>query len=106
LFTGDGAWARTSEFAEPGSLYRAQLAERLGANALGALGNAGRGESAAGTPALEVVIPDLQKQLADRREAADIRAPGLALKNGWLVAADSLLTGRQTGVTWWRGRLD
>ena len=111
LFAGDGAWSKTSEFASPSSLYRAQLAERLGEAALKTLEPFEHALAAARpSPArpLEEVVPDLASRLAARAESLRASSAGapLSLKNGRLVSGDTLLIGRQTGVAWWRGRLD
>ncbi len=103
MYTGDGAWCKTSEFASPSSLYRAQLTERLGASSLEALAPA-RYAAVKRVPELAEAVSDLQLRIDARRPAAGLRS--LALENGWLMAGENLLTGRQTKVTWWRGRLE
>ena len=111
LFTGDGLWSKTSEFANPSSLYRAQLAERLGPAALAHLERSDYASDASDVsriPMLEAVVPDLADRVSARSEG-NANAPALAslsLKDGRLVAADTLLIGRQAEVAWWRGRLD
>ncbi|MGC4074216.1 MAG: DUF6298 domain-containing protein [Nibricoccus sp.] len=108
LFTGDGSWSRTSEFAEPDSLYRAQLAGRKGAAALKALERGAFGKIAmSSVPSLEKAVSDLSARLASVVERRKTLAPGLQLSPaGWLVANDTLLVGRHSEVAWWRGRLE
>jgi hypothetical protein len=106
LYTGDGAWAKTSEFADPSSLYRAQLAERLGPSSLTALEPAKYPKiSDASAPDLAKVVPDLAQQLATR-SAPVAPAHPLALTNGWLASNGTLLVGRTYVTAWWRGRLE
>ncbi len=104
MYTGDGAWCKTSEFAAPSSLYRAQLTERLGEPSLAALAPAKYPVFSKRVPELGDAVSDLSLRINARRPAAGVRA--LALENGWLTAGGCLLTGRQAKVTWWRGRLE
>jgi hypothetical protein len=109
LYEGSGNWARTSEFAEPESLYRAQLAERKGATALKALERVAPDKTPviATVPSLERFVPDLASQITTRSARTKSTAPGLTVSpNGWLVADGALLVGRQAEVSWWRGRLE
>jgi hypothetical protein len=115
LYEGDGRWARTSEFTEPDSLYRAQLAERKGTAAMKALERVPSEKNSADTPdsaatsaqALEKFVSELEAQLAARSARARSTTSGLSLSpNGWLIADNALLVGRQAEVAWWRGRLE
>jgi len=95
-FVGNGRWSRVNEFALPQSLYRTQLAERLGEKALTALQNRTYPVTSANvpvftfTPAAPVVSEN----------------KSLVLQNGWLTANGELLVGDQIGVAWWLGRLE
>ncbi len=101
-FLGNGWWDQVNEFVRPDSLYRAQLAARLGERALAALaprqwptGDLAR------VPGLDQVVPDLPARLASKPPP-----PGkpLALTNGWLVANGALLVGKpMRDLDWWRG---
>jgi hypothetical protein len=93
-FFGDGAWQMPNEFVKPDSLYRAQLAERLGAAAVAAL-----------EPREVPLTPGDARQLGNPPPAVERPAPvkPLAVRNGWLTAGDKLLVGGRTGTIWWRG---
>jgi hypothetical protein len=113
-FVGDGRWSMTNEFANPSSLYRAQLAERLGKAALAALepmaGSSRRetaGLSSALTGAattdmriLDAVVPN---SAASRVATAEKR---LALENGVLTVGGERLSGKEQPLAWWLGRLE
>lgn len=103
-FVGDGRWSMVSEFAKPDSLYRAQLAERLGEASLAVLEPRARPDVAsAPAQSLERLIPDL----SGRRDTKDPRPDRrLVLQNGRLLIDGRPLSGRQTEVAWWRGRLE
>lgn len=103
-FLGDGWWSQVNEFVHPDSLYRAQLAARLGAKAADALelrkyAEAGAGierwntsgSSAKGSATAEGRVPPQGKELK--------------LKNGLLLIGDAPLAGRETDIAWWRGYL-
>lgn len=105
-FVGDGRWSMVSEFANPGSLYRAQLAERRGETALAALEprKLARAEAdLAKVPRLEQAVPGLARRLAEKPARAEKR---LTLKDGKLLIDGRPLGGKQTEVAWWRGRLE
>ncbi|MBE2214961.1 MAG: pectate lyase [Opitutaceae bacterium] len=102
-FVGGGPWSQVNEFIEPQSLYRAQLAARLGDRALEALSPLAPIETRMAVPALEQVVPDLAARLAVPKPAP---APALALTGGWLTAGGRLLTGAQGSGAWWLGRLE
>jgi hypothetical protein len=94
-FYGDGEWQAPNEFVKPDSLYRAQLAERLGPVAVAAL-EPRAGPASADSAGLEEV-----------RSAPAPKPTGpiepMALRDGWLTRGGSLLAGGRTGTTWWRG---
>ncbi len=94
-FLGDGNWQAANEFVKPLSLYRAQLAERLG----------------------DVAVENLQRRTIPSRArlrltverpeppsatTIDSDRP-ISLRNGWLVENDRLFTGYRLGTVWWRG---
>jgi hypothetical protein len=101
-FVGDGRWSMVNEFAEPKSLYRAQLQARLGPSALTALEPRHYGP-ATGIAALETVVVDLAQRLAPKPVG-----PGrpLTLVNGTLLLGGSPVTGQQLETAWWLGRLE
>jgi hypothetical protein len=114
-YVGDGRWSKTNEFANPASLYRAQLAERLGKDALKALEpiSSGRRQAAdegtsrlttaAPVPTLEKAVPDWQARLAARPAAS---GKPLALVNGVLTVGGERLSGKELNKAWWLGRLE
>lgn len=89
-YAGDAHWKHLNEFVKPDSLYRAQLAERVGI------------QKPATFPAANGrfnFTPDYK--WGDEKPAP---APGpLALSSGWLTVGGAVLTGAQPGLTWWRG---
>ncbi|WP_438482580.1 DUF6298 domain-containing protein [Oleiharenicola lentus] len=102
-FVGDGRWSMCNEFANPDSLYRAQLSARLGKDALGALVSRAYAPMAPTIVALEKAVPDLATKLAPKSIA-----PGEPLKlvKGWLKLGDKVLAGKDTAGAWWLGRLE
>jgi hypothetical protein len=91
-FFGDGEWQAPNEYVKPVSLYRAQLAERLGPGSVRAL--------------------EPRESLVESGEARPAGAPALnpsaplrplALRGGWLTCDGALLAGARTGTVWWRG---
>lgn len=94
-FLGDGNWQAANEFVKPLSLYRAQLAERLG----------------------DVAVENLQRRTipiqpgatatVERPEtssATTVRSDRpISLRNGWLVENERLFIGHRLGTVWWRG---
>src|SRR5262249_36280058 len=101
-FVGDGHWRSLNEFVKPASLYRAQLAERLGE---GAVENTKRRDipaRAGGAKPIDEAAP----QLVQRRTQSEpaVTKP-LSLQNGWLVCDGQLLTGGRTRTVWWRGHV-
>lgn len=101
-YVGDGRWSKTNEFANPASLYRAQLAERLGSTALTAL-EPRRYPAASALPTLEQAVPDLAARLAPK--PAEPGRP-LALVDGVLTVGGQRLSGRDRTGAWWLGRLE
>jgi hypothetical protein len=96
-FVGDGRWSVVNEFANPVSLYRAQLTARLGADALVAL-----------EPRKFSAVPSGLATIAPKPVVpanADDAKP-LALSNGWLTAGGRVLIGKQQAGAWWLGRLE
>lgn len=105
-FIGDGRWSQTNEFMEPDSLYRAQLRERGGEDAVAALDASPAGRDPGSTPGFAGAMarnPDASPSPQPREPA---QAAPLQLRNGWLAAGETLLTGSQVGGAWWRGRLE
>lgn len=98
-FIGDGKWMQTSTYTKPESLYRAQLAERLGAGALEALEPQVVDHSASAPP-IEQAVPDLEERMAPEPRPA---GRPLSIGNGWIIGGDKLLAGGQRPITWWRG---
>ncbi len=94
-FLGDGNWQMANEFVKPDSLYRAQLAERLG----------------------KAAVENLRKRpiSIDSSEAPTMDRPALvvdvepvrpiSLRDGRLVCENRLLMGQRVGTVWWRGSL-
>lgn len=101
-FVGNGTWEETNSFAKPESLYRAQLRARLGSKALSAL-EPRTFKHETRVPELSSLVPDLQARLTPPAQAEGLP---LRLENGWLTVGGRLLTGRQSEVAWWKGRMD
>jgi hypothetical protein len=100
-FLGDGRWQMPNEFVQPESLYKAQLAERLGPEALARLARRTIWSDASeDVAAAQGGIP-----LAARPLPQPPRPKPLELDNGWLTRNGSLLTGTRNGTVWWRGNL-
>ncbi len=101
-FVGDGRWSMVNEFAEPKSLYRAQLQARLGPSALTILEPRHYGPTVE-VPALEAVVVDLAQRLTPKPAG-----PGrpLALVDGTLLLGGAPVTGKQLETAWWLGRLE
>ena len=101
-FVGDGRWSMTNQFTRPASLYRAQLEERCGKNALIAL-ELRHYPTPQEAPTLEQAVPDLAARLAPKPAL-----PGkpLAVIDGVLMAGGERLSGKQLSGAWWLGRLE
>jgi hypothetical protein len=101
-FVGDGHWRSMNQSVKPESLYAAQLADRLGDEAV----EGGKKRTVPTDPGGAKTIDDLAPELIRKRSQPDERAKKpLALKNGWLVCDGKLLTGGRTGTAWWRGHI-
>ncbi|HEY0945763.1 MAG TPA: DUF6298 domain-containing protein [Opitutaceae bacterium] len=97
-YWGDGWWQHVNEFANPDSLYRAQLAMRRGEQALAALPPLAETAAPAGGGGVAVdSLPPLP--------VAPNASQPLALSRGWLVSNGALLTGTELDLMWWRGSL-
>lgn len=99
-FVGDGRWSLVTEFANPESLYRAQLAARLGERALAALEPRRYARATESVPMLTSLTLPAKAVFAaepDRR---------LTLEDGRLKVGGKILAGKQTEVAWWKGRLE
>jgi hypothetical protein len=99
-FVGDGWWSQVNEFIHPDSLYRAQLAARLGKKAEAAL--APRSYVVATGQKLEDAVADLAARLAPKPVAL---SKPLALVNGLLTVGGAPLSGTEADISWWRGFL-
>ncbi len=97
-YVGDGRWSGTNEFANPASLYRAQLAERQGKDALAAL-------EPRKYPAVDL---PRWSPASGRVGSESTPAPGkpLALVNGVLTVGGERLSGKEQSMAWWLGRLE
>ncbi|HVJ85382.1 MAG TPA: DUF6298 domain-containing protein [Caulifigura sp.] len=95
---GDGHWRQLNEFASPGSLFRQQLEERVGAKA------AERVLARAVTPSAGSKRIPLPAESASESAATrvDTKKP-LRLVNGWLTFGDELAIGGRFDPAWWRG---
>ncbi|WP_324726066.1 DUF6298 domain-containing protein [Actomonas aquatica] len=103
-FVGDAAWSMSNEFAHPPSLYRAQLADRVGPDAINALAPRTYTEhTLAAIPSLEQVVTDLAVRLQPTPSPA---GHPLSLRDGVLFLGDERLTGRWTAGAWWLGRME
>ncbi|MDQ8197704.1 DUF6298 domain-containing protein [Pelagicoccus enzymogenes] len=98
LFRGDGTWIQTSEFADPDSLYRAQLQERVGEGAIQALGPRLMIANRMAVPELEQVVPELPR-------AEPYEKKSMQVVHGQLQVDGLPMIGSDAGITWWRGRL-
>jgi hypothetical protein len=95
-FVGDGWWSRVNEFVHPDSLYRAQLASRLGEKSVAVL-------AARKYPGVD---PKMEPWTAPTKRVADsaaIKEKRLSNQNGVLMIGDAPLTGREAEISWWRG---
>lgn len=99
-FLGDGGWDQVNEFVRPESLYAAQLAQRRGRSAIGALEPRDYPPETNVAP-LASVVADLAARLAPKPKPA---GKPMTLANGWLVANGELLVGKPAPeLEWWRG---
>ncbi len=104
-YVGDGRWSGTNEFANPDSLYRAQLAERLGAGAVAAL--AARRYPAV-SDGLERWNPTSGRVGSESALSGHAPPQGkpLALVDGVLTVGGERLSGKELNIAWWLGRLE
>jgi hypothetical protein len=99
-YVGDGRWSGTNEFANPASLYRAQLAERSGPAALVTLEKRIYPAAAAN---LERWNP---RGARVGSESVATSGKPLALVNGVLTVGGERLSGKEQALAWWLGRLE
>jgi hypothetical protein len=99
-FVGDGWWDQVNEFVRPESLYRAQLAARLGTSSLAAL----EPRKYSALPVGAEIVNASSLPLAPPPAAAPSRP--LALSNGWLTAGGTLAAGKEANMGFWLGRLE
>ena len=104
-FVGDGTWNMVTEFANPDSLYRAQLAERLGKEALVALEPRKSIATDAGIERWNATSGRVAHENASRGRVPP-QDKILSLVDGLLVIGGQPLSGKDAEVTWWRGRLE
>jgi hypothetical protein len=107
-FTGDGHWRSMNQFVKPGSLYAAQLADRLG----------GRADTRGAPPVDTGSTPSIDA-IGRAKEASGGRkpperaprgtyvphSPQVSLKNGWLVRDGKPLSGTRLDPVWWKGHV-
>jgi hypothetical protein len=96
-FLGDGNWQEPNEFVKPDSLFRAQLAERLGPGAVENLKRRPIPTATGDAPTVTAVSPPVPRP-SPRPKAVSVR-------NGWLVCDGRLLTGGRVGTVWWQGSI-
>ncbi|HEY7428620.1 MAG TPA: DUF6298 domain-containing protein [Gemmataceae bacterium] len=101
-FVGDGHWRSLSEFVKPVSLYAAQLAERKDDKAIVNTRRRDVSTSPGDARTIDEAAPDLVRK---RTRPDTVAKKPLALKDGWLVRDDKVLTGGRTGTVWWRGHI-
>jgi hypothetical protein len=99
-FVGNGHWQSMNQAVKPGSLYEAQLAERLGKKAA----EISKSSPASTAPTHVKTIEELAPELLKARPRPTAKKP-LAVKNGFLVAGGKLVTGSAIGTVWWRGHV-
>ncbi|HXG08178.1 MAG TPA: DUF6298 domain-containing protein [Gemmataceae bacterium] len=119
-FIGDGGWRSMNEFVTPLSLYRGQLADRLGDQAVARQARRPIPTDAGDAPSIDQIIEGYTGQLtlaarlagvsrlASRGQAAvppPAEVKRLTLQDGWLVCDGRLLTGGRLGTVWWRGHI-
>ena len=97
-FQGGGVWRNSNASAKPDSLFRAQLADRLG-----------------GATAKEIIqLPQISTEASGAKSVDELPDPQLKIQhskftigllNGWLVCNGKLLSGGTQPVNWWKGNL-
>jgi hypothetical protein len=107
MFVGNGRWSATSEFADPDSLYLAQLSARVPQreNTSTTLSAASMPVEAERSPS---AAPMIQYAASADRQGDELPTPRepLKLQQGRLISGGKLLTGKTLGLTWWRGQLN
>jgi Family of unknown function (DUF6298) len=97
-FVGDGYWSQVNEFVRPDSLYRTQLAARLGQKATKAL-----------EPLKVFPVAATVKKWDDADNVFGTGIPPvgkpLSLNRGVLTVGGVPLSGREADISWWRGFL-
>ncbi|MBV9123244.1 MAG: pectate lyase, partial [Planctomycetes bacterium] len=88
-FVGDGHWRSMNEFVKPVSLYRAQLADRLGEQAVANL----HARPIPADPGKALPIDQVSRPRSAQGLARVPPAPPLTVRKGWLVRGGQLLTG-------------
>jgi hypothetical protein len=101
-FVGDGRWRSPNEFVKPDSLFRGQVADRLGREAVAALDRRTIPSDPGDAPAIDAVVPQLASSVA--HEAPSPRK-ALSVRNGWIAYDDALMVGGRVGTVWWRGHV-
>ena len=97
MFLGDGCWQMPNEFVKPESLYRAQLAARLGPGAVANLARRPILASVDDVPTLDpATIPPL---------GAPPSTGSIAIRDGRIVREGRLVVGSRVGTPWWRGQV-
>jgi hypothetical protein len=106
-FIGDGHFRSCNEFVKPQSLYRGQLADRLGERAVASAGRRSIPTDPAGAPAIDELVDFCSRGLRPRpgSQTPATEEKRLTLSNGWLVADGKLLTGGRAETAWWRGSI-
>ncbi len=101
-FEGDGIWRSSNESASPGSLFFAQLGDRLGNET----------QKQILSPAQISTEPQNAKSFDDIFPPQVILMPRIqpiqkliSVTNGWLVCDGKLLVGGVKSINWWRGNL-
>lgn len=127
-FAGNGSWYSSNEYVQPRSLYYAQLAERIGEQALERAHLMPDPGDASSSPSVEQAAKlsglstapavTLYEWIRQRTPfpvitgipavvfRPAISAPataGMQVVNGWLVQNGAVITGGRQQVSWWRG---
>ncbi len=96
MFLGDGRWQMPNEFVKPDSLYRAQLAERLGPRAVANLARRPIPTGLEDAPLLELPSRPARPRLRpDRSPSGTVGSS----------PRGRLLVGSRIGTPWWRGHV-
>jgi hypothetical protein len=103
-FLGNGHWQEPNEFVRPLSLYRGQLADRLGNSAGEALERRAIPAQAGDARSVDEAVPDLVQAQTEVGAGAGAVKP-LAFRDGWITCDGKLLVGGHSVTTWWRGHV-